>query len=384
MISKRKGKILLRIAASLLSASIVVSCNDGDSGDDVALLAALYAITAPVNGPVAAFSYYKDGANTTQYIGWVERNGATFSIQKDKIQLENSNGVRMALYRHRYLLVADSSTSGKLHIYDTWSNGQLIASTESLGDYPQDIAIYQNKAYIVIQQAYGDTSNDHVAIVRLDTISSPVVESTPISVKDKPKPAFTDGTSIYIGNQDYESKTGSTLSVINPITNSVIATYDTGENPATISSYASSLWTLNTGWFGTSNSSITRITGGVVSTISEPDLDGDSTTEDFSDLAFNSSNGYVLVKDSNDSVTGLARLSTDQSKVTEYIDNTKMYLEIDKGSSSSTFLKVYRGTDGTTSTRTLIIEDLSGNKLSELELTLDHVTNTYQEAYTSF
>ncbi|MFZ5630630.1 MAG: YncE family protein [Spirochaetota bacterium] len=347
---------LCRLGFAVLAAGFwAVGCANNNSESTAATSATTEIVLAYTHS--ADYSSYK--------LDWVEKTGASFSAKTNQLTL-SSSGLRSPTIVGNYLLIVDSSSTGRLLAYNR--SDMTIAGQTNVGSYPQDMVVVNNTAYI----ANGATGTN--LLKRVDLSNLPAMSAlSDITVGNQPSVVRYYNNRIYVGNQDWNSKTQATVSVVNPVTNTVETTFNTGPNNMDIAFDGTRIWTYNADWYNNSfvcqqNASLTYapVSGYSPSNMNPPSGYDVSSNCAKSGLAFNSNGGFVALRHTSGqyhlfSISGTTINTTP-------VDSTNRYVFV--GNGASHLYKIHNG-DGSTSTLTTRIEDLSGNVLATVNLTKD-------------
>ena len=383
----KRWKLLL--AAPLMALLTLSNCVENEDDDDLQLLLFSGAFLAGLNtqytGPV--FFYQRSNAAFNEYtVSWISYDTTAFTVNQDQITLD-SIGLNFAVYNNTNLLITNCSETGAsggngaLRIYDLSNNNSLTANL-SLGVCPQGIAVNGTNAYIALQ---GNTDgDDSLLVVSLLDLSNPTLTAS-ITVGEEPQDVFVANGLVYVANLDFSDNDNPSISEINPLTNTVTRTISVGENPVEIvSSPSGNLFTYNAGdsFPGPAVPSVSTFTALTTATTSTtfPDSDSDSVTEQPAfpsgpPIAFNNSNGYIMLRDSND--TGAKLFNIDGS--TGIIDPTPVdannaYQAVGTGVGSGFTFRAHRGAAGTDGFLTIDAEQ-DGQSLGTLFLDLVNVSS---------
>lgn len=312
---------------------------------------------------VLAYAHSSDYA--TYKLDWVERTGSTYTVKTNQTSL-SSLGLRSPTVHGAYLLVVDSSSTGRLLAYrrsDMALDGQI-----DVGSYPQDMVIVNSVAYI----ADGATGTN--LLKRVDVSALPAMTAlSDITVGAQPSVVRYYNNRIYVGNQDWNDKTQASVSVVNPTTGTVESTFNTGPNNMDIAFDGTRIWTYNADWYNASftcqnSASLTyaAVANYVPSNITPPA--GYATSSDCakSGLAFNSLGGFVALRHTSGyfhlfSISGTTLNTTP-------VDTANRYHFV--GNGSEHLYKIHNG-DGSTTTLTTMIENLAGSTVATVNLTRD-------------
>lgn len=352
MISK---KTVQRSALALLScAAAVISFSCANSSTT----------STPTTEYILSYTHSAD--YSTYKIDWLEKLGSTITLKANQISVSGSGGLKSPTFFGNYLLVVDSSATGRLLAYSLSNN--TLAGQINVGAFPQDMVIVNNIAYI----ANGSTGTNLLKRVNLAGLPSLALLSD-ITVGAQPSVVRNWNGKIYVGNQDWNTKSQATVSVIDPTTNTVISTFNTGPNNGDIAYDGARIWTQNVDWYNGSfvcqNSgtlTYASVTTYTPATVTLPS--GYSTSSNCSKggIAFNSSLGYVSLRHTSGqyhlfSIVGTSLISTP-------VDSTNQYRFV--GSGGTYLYKIHNGA-GTTSSLTVTIEDMNGLALGTQTLTKD-------------
>ncbi|GAB4434025.1 MAG: hypothetical protein OHK0011_17130 [Turneriella sp.] len=342
-----------KLCLALLIAAFAVGCANSDTDNT----------TAATPEIVLAYAHSTNYSSYT--LDWIEKNGGSFSVQSSKLTL-SASGLRSPTPVGNYLLVVDSSSTGRLIAYD--KSSMAIAGQINVGSSPQDMVVVNSVAYI----ANGATGTN--LLKRVDVSSLPAMTAlSDITVGNQPSVVRYYNGRIYVGNQDWSNKIQATVSVINPATNSVEATFNTGPNNMDIAYDGTRIWTYNADWYNPTcqnNASLTYVSAATHTSptnITPPTGYNTSSNCSKSGLAFNSTGGFVALRHSSGafhlfSINGTTLNNTP-------IDSTNRYVFV--GNGSEYLYKIHNG-DGSTNVLTVRIENLSGTALATLQLTKDN------------
>ncbi len=309
---------------------------------------------------------YTHSANYPTYkLDWIEYNGCSYATKADQLAI-TASGLRSPTVVGDYLLLVDSSSTGRLLAYSR--SGLTLAGQINVGSYPQDMVVVNGTAYIA-DGAMGTNLLKRVDVSALPSMSS----LSDITVGNQPSVVRYLNSRIYVGNQDWQNKSQATVSVINPTTNMVETTFNTGPNNMDIAFDGTRVWTYNADWYNNSfvcqqNATLTYapVSNHTPATVTPPSGYDTSSNCAKSGLAFNNSGGFVALRHSSGefhlfSISGTTLNTTP-------VDNTNRYIFV--GNGSEYLYKIHNG-DGSTSTLTVTIENLSGTNLATVNLTKD-------------
>lgn len=283
----------------------------------------------------------------------------SFSVKTGLITVNASSGLKSVMEYNNYLYIVDSSSTGKLLVYDRTTLSQVKALDIS-GNYPQEMVIANGKAFIGITGNFGSPDNK-VKVINLDNPADPVV-STTLIVGNNPTALRLLNGKINVSNIDNVNKTQSTIQIIDPSDNSVSTAINSGENPSDLAYDSSRVWSYNSKWFGGTSASLTYVTGTTPTQINafpagySPAYGGS--------IAFNSSQGYLLL-DNGSSVFHLFSISGTTVNTTP-ADAVNKYKYV--GTGANHLFKAHNG-DGTTSNISVVIENLNGVAVGNAQLT---------------
>jgi hypothetical protein len=311
-------------------------------------------------------------AHSTDYstykLDWIEKNGGTFAVKANQISVSSSSGLKSPIFGKKYLLIVDSSSSGRLLVYDR--STLTLAGQINLGASPQEMLINGNTAYIPL---YGGLSTASATLKRVDITNLPSLSLlSDLTVGQKPSAIrkFSDGK-MYIANQDSLSKAQASVSIIDA-NNLAVTSVNVGENPSDLQSDGTRVWSYDSKWFGGTTASLSYflLGGGTVTKITSfastyaPAFGGS--------MAFNTAGGFVLLNNGTTladfsnllhlfSISGTTVNSTavDAANQYRFLGTGKTYL-----------YKVHNG-NGTTTNLTAIVEDKSGAVVTTQTFTKD-------------
>ena len=344
---------LRRIAAVVLALPLLwlLACAKNDDTTQAASIVFAYAHSAD-------YSTYK--------LDLIENRGSTFSAKLNQITVNSSGGLRSPTVYGNYLLLVDSSLTGRLLAYD--KNSLALAGQINVGSFPQDMVVLNGTAYI----ANGATGTN--LLKRVNVASLPAMTAlSDITVGNQPSAVRYYNGKIYVANQDWLNKTQATVSVVNPTTNTVEATFNTGPNNMDIAFDGTRVWTYNADWYDGNYvcQNAASLTYAPVSThtpanITPPAPYDTNSNCAKSGLAFNNNGGFTLLRHSSGhfhlfSITGTTLNTTP-------VDSSNRYTFV--GNGTSYLYKVHNG-DGSSSNLTVLIEDLAGTQLASTTLTKD-------------
>jgi hypothetical protein len=313
---------------------------------------------------VLAYAHSTD--YSTYKLDWIEKDGSNFTVRTNQITLSPSAGLRSPTAVGDYILIVDSSGSGRLLAYrrcDLTLAGQI-----NVGEYPQDMVIHNNIAYIA-NGAEGTNLLKRVGISALPTLAA----LSDITVGGQPSVVRKWNGLIYVGNQDWHSKTQATVSVIDPTTNAVTNTFNTGPNNMDIAYDGTRIWTHNADWYNNSYvcQNAASLTYAPVSTYTPTNIIPPAPYATNSgcakgSLAFNNTTGYAILRHSSGGFHLFTISGTTLNNPP--IDSTNRYVFI--GNTTQYLAKVHNG-DGSTNNLTVVIENLNGAVLTTQTLTKD-------------
>lgn len=341
--------------ALLTTSLLVAGCANNNSEPSAA--------TSPTTEIVLAYTHSAD--YSSYKLDWIEKAGSSFSAKTNQLTL-SASGLRSPTILGNYLLLVDSSNTGRLLAYN--KSDLTLAGQINVGSYPQDMVVVNNTAYI----ANGATGTNLLKRVDVSNLPSMTVLSD-ITVGNQPSVVRYYNNRIYVGNQDWNARAQATVSVVNPATNTVETTFNTGPNNMDIAFDGTRIWTYNADWYDGSfvcqqSATLTYapVAGYTPSTVTPPTGYTSSSNCAKSGLAFNSTGGFVALRHTSGhfhlfSISGTTINATP-------VDNTNRYVFV--GNGTSYLYKIHNG-DGSTSTLTTRIEDLSGNVLATVNLTKD-------------
>jgi YVTN family beta-propeller protein len=259
-----------------------------------------------------------------------------------------------------YILIVDSSSSGRLLAYKR--SDLTLAGQVNIGSYPQEMVIHNNVAYV----ADGDSQVRLIDIANLPTMTA----LSYITVGNKPTVVRKWGGKIYVGNQDWEDELQASVSVIDPATNTVTHTFNTGPNNMDIAYDGTRIWTHNPDWYG-SLCQAASLTYAPVDTYIPTNITPPAPYDTNSNcakgsLAFNNTTGYAILRQGSG---GFHLFTISGTTLNDPpIDSTNRYVFV--GNTTQYLAKVHNG-DGSTNNLTVVIEDLNNNVLTTQTLTKD-------------
>lgn len=300
-------------------------------------------------------AYTHSADYSTYKLDWIEKSGSTFTVKANQISVSSSTGLKSPTFGKKYLLLVDSSTSGRLLVYDRTT--LALAGQIAVGTSPQELLINGNTAYIPL---YGTTTGDSATLKRVDITNLPSLSLlSDITVGQKPSQVrkFSDGK-IYVTNQDSRLKTQSSVSIVDANT-LAITSVNVGENPSDLQSDGTRVWSYDSKWFGGTAASLSYVAlgGGTVTKITTftstyfPAFGGG--------MAFNDTSGYVLLSPNPAAFPTIFHLFTISGTTVNgtAADSTNQYAFVGVG--KTYVYKIHNG-NGSTSNLTTIVESKAG------------------------
>jgi hypothetical protein len=308
-----------------------------------------------------ALAYAHSTDYSTYKLDWIEKNGPDCIVRKNQITVSPSAGLRSPTAVGDYILIVDSSSTGRLLAYKR--SDLTLAGQVNIGSYPQEMVIHNNVAYV----AYGNSNVKRVDIANLPTMT--VLSDIPVG--NKPTVVRKWGGKIYVGNQDWDAKVQATVSVIDPTTNAVTNTFNTGPNNMDIAYDGTRIWTHNASWYNPGCQNAASLTYAPVSTyiptnITPPAPYATNSGCAKGSLAFNNTTGYAILRHSSGGFHLFTISGTTLNNPP--IDSTNRYVFV--GNTTQYLAKVHNG-DGSTNNLTMVIENLNGAVLTTQTLTKD-------------
>jgi len=338
------------------------------SGAMVVLATACANSTTTTSTPTTEYilAYTHSADYSTYKVDWLEKYGSTYTLKTNQISVNPSSGLRSPTFIGDYILLVDSSTTGRLLVYSKTNN--TLLKQINVGTNPQDMVVVSSIAYI----ANGATGTNLLKRVDLSKLPEMTLLSD-ITVGNQPSVVRVWNNRIYVGNQDWNLKTQATVSVINPGSTTVASTFNTGANVMDIAYDGTRIWTQNADWYNGSfvcqqASTLTYATGTTFtpSTVTPPAPYTTNSGCSKGGIAFNSSSGFAAMRHSSGSFHLFAINGTTLNSTP--IDTTNRYRFV--GASSTYLFKIHNG-DGSTNNLTTTIEDMSGSVLTTQTLTKD-------------
>jgi hypothetical protein len=340
-----------------LAALLLAGCAKSD--DTAPSSASSSECQLPSGAILLAYAHSTD--YSTYKLDWIEKDGSNFTLQTNQINVSSSGGLRSPTAVGDYILIIDSSGSGRLLAYKR--SDLTLAGQVNIGSYPQEMVIHNCVAYV----ADGDSKVKLINIANLPTMT--VLSDIPVG--NKPTVVRKWGGKIYVGNQDWDAKVQASVSVIDPTTNAVTNTFNTGPNNMDIAYDGTRIWTHNASWYNPGCQNAASLTYAPVSTYNPTHItppapyDANSNCEKGS-LAFNNTTGYAILRQGSGGFHLFTISGTTLNNPP--IDSTNRYVFI--GNTTQYLAKVHNG-DGSTNNLTVVIENLNGAVLTTQTLTKD-------------
>ncbi|MBV6494079.1 MAG: hypothetical protein LDLANPLL_02105 [Turneriella sp.] len=332
------------------------------TNDDTSTLCSLTA------SPDVVLAYTHSADYATYKLDWIEKNNSTFTVKANQLSVASS-GLKSPTFTSDYILLVDSSASGKLYVYKR--SDLTLAGQITLGDYPQEMALVGCVAYIPL---YGGFASASDTLKRVDLSALPSLSLlSDITVGQKPSPIRKfSSDKVYVANQDSLNKSQASVSIISILTDTVTTNINVGENPSDLQSDGTRVWSYNAKWFGGTAASLTYfpLSGGTPTnittfpTVYAPAFGGR--------MAFSNSLGYLLLTNGTtlsdgSSLFHLFSISGTTVNSTA-VDATNQYRFV--GAGGTYLYKIHNG-DGSTSALTTTIENMNGTVVTTQTLTKD-------------
>lgn len=310
-----------------------------------------------------AYAHSADYA--TYKLDWLQKTGSTYALMTNQISV-SSSGLHSPTVYNGYWLIVDSSATGRLLAYR--QSDLSLAGQINVGSYLGDMVISGTTAYI----ANGATPTNLLKRVDLSNLPSLALLAD-IVVGNQPSVVRIWNGMIYVGNQDWNNKVQATISVVNPATNTVTNTFNTGHNNMEIAYDGTRIWSFNSDWYNVSyvcqnGVSLTYAapTAYTPATVTAPAGYTASSNCVKAGLAFNNNQGYAAFRNASGnfdlfSITGTAVNAT-------AVDTTNQYKFV--GSGGTYLYKIHNG-NGSTNNLTTNVEDMNGNLLTTQTFTKD-------------
>lgn len=344
--------------ASILSAFIAVNISCSSDLSDPGTSERFFTASTDV-----VLSYTHSADWSTYKLDWIEKNGMTYTVKTNQISV-TSSGLKSPTFSDDYILVVDSSSTGRLLVYKR--SDLTLAGQINVGSYPGDMVVSGNIAYI----ANGATNTTLLKRVYIGALPSLYLLSD-ITVGAQPSIVRKWNGKIYVANQDFTARTQATVSVIDPTTNTVTNTFNVGPNPMDIAYDGTRIWTQNVSWYNPGCQNASTMTYAPTSTYTPATVTPSAPYNANSNcakggIAFNNNGGFVALRSSTTyfhlfSITGTTLNGT-------AVDSTNRYTSV--GAGANYLYKIHNG-DGSTSDLTTTIEDMSGTVLTTQTLTKD-------------
>lgn len=297
----------------------------------------------------------------TYKLDWIEKLDTTYTVKKNQVSVASSSGLKSPTFYGDYLMILDSSSVGKLLVYDKAKLTQ-VASLSLGGAYPNEMVIEGMIAYITINGDFG-TQGNAVKVVSLANPTAPSIVST-LTVGNKPAALRKFNGKLYLANQDSITKSQATVQSIDLSTNTVSSAMNVGENPSDLAYDGLRVWSYNSKWFGGTTASVTYITGTTPVTITG--FPGTYKPAFGGNLAFNNAGGFITL--STNATTFNLFSVTGTTVNTTPIDSTNDYKYV--GTGGTYLYKIHNGT-GSTTNLTVTVESVAGAVLTTQSLTKD-------------
>jgi hypothetical protein len=342
-----------------LAALLLAGCAKND--DTASSSASSSGCQLPSGAIVLAYAHSTD--YTTYKLDWIEKDGSNCIVRTNQITLSPSGGLRSPTAVGDYILIVDSSSSGRLLAYKR--SDLTLAGQVNIGSYPQDMVTHNNVAYV----ADGNSNVKRIDIANLPTMTA----LSDINVGDKPTVVRKWGGKIYVGNQDWLTRSQASVSVIDPATNTVTDTFDTGPNNMDIAYDGTRIWTHNADWYNnmfvcqnTASLTYAPVSTYTPTNITPPAPYATNSNCTKGSLAFNNTTGYAILRQGSG---GFHLFTISGTTLNDPpIDSTNRYVFV--GNTTQYLAKVHNG-DGSTNNLTVVIEDLNNNVLTTQTLTKD-------------
>lgn len=317
-----------------------------------------------LNPPVLFYTHSAD--YSTYYVDWLEQGTSGWTVKTNQISISSSSGLKSVQTYGNYIVLLDSSSVGRLLVFDRTTLAQSAALTVG-GAYPTEMVIHGTSAYVSIN---GDfvTQGNAVKVVDLTNPLSPSVTAT-LTTGNKPATLRKINGKLYLANQDSITKAQATVQSVDPYSaNAVSVAINVGENPSDMGYDGSRIWTYNSKWFGGTAASLTHITGTTPTNITtfattyKPAFGGS--------IAFNNSGGFVLLSPNPAAFPTVFHLFAiaGTSVNGTAVDATNQYQFV--GAGETYFFKVHNG-NGASQTLSLSVETLTGSPVTTQTLTKD-------------